>query len=314
MSTPFGFVPTDAVRQILHGSYEHLVARLDEAVQGERERIFGTKDVPVRVLGTFPGSAVIATVDGRFARVRFEEQKGGVIKVVAHEPVNLPVVTEQNLDAFIKKESEDVVEEMLHGNPARAAAKLRGLVPFMEGRTQVSPKQVTESLVVAAHAPRAWKRLYQEQGPQIRRFLWDDLAKLESNRLRPQFKTLYDGTIPEAKLESYRDLVATRLHELAERAGRLADVVEASAKQALSLESSFRGLGEDTVLGIFESFSEDVVSDLRGMQSIIDEGMKRLGCVSCLGELYDALVSEMYDYEVAGRFVERMAVKLRDSQ
>jgi hypothetical protein len=33
-----------------------------------------------------------------------------------------------------------------------------------------------------------------------------------------------------------------------------------------------------------------------------------------LGELYDALVSEMYDYEVAGRFVERMAVKLRDSQ
>jgi hypothetical protein len=187
-------------------------------------------------------------------------------------------------------------------------------VPFMEGRTSVSPKQVTESLVVAAHAPRAWKRLYQEQGPQIRRFLWDDLAKLESHRLQPQFKTLYDGTVPEAKLESYRDLVATRLHELAERAGRLADVVEASAKQALSLESSFRGLGEDTVLGIFESFSEDMVSDLRGVQGIIDEGLKRLGCVSCLGELYDALVSEMYDYEVAGRFVERMAVKLRDSQ
>lgn len=314
MSTPFGFVPTDAVRKILYGSYEHLVARLDEAVQGERERIFGTPDVPVRVLGTFPGHAIIASVDGRFARVKFEEQKGGAVRVVAHEVVDLPVVTEQNLDAFVQQEAAAVVESFMRGETSQAESRLRGLMPFMGDRPQVSSKQITESLVVAAHAPRAWKRLYQEQGSHIRRFLWDDLSKLEAARLHPQFKPLYDGSISDEKLEAYRELVTTKMNDLAERAVRLADVVEASAKQALSLESSFRGLGEDAVLGIFESFSEDMVNDLRGMQGIVDEGLKRLGCVSCLGELYDALVTEMYDYEVAGRFVERMAVKLRDSQ
>lgn len=314
MSTPFGFVPTDAVRQILHGSYEHLVARLDEALQTEGERIFGAKDVPARVLGTFPGHAVVASVDGRFARIRFEEQKGGRVQIVSHEPLALPMVTEQNLDAFVKQEMGEVVESFLRGDTARAEAKLRGLAPFMGERTPASAKQITESLVVAAHAPRAWKRLYQEQGSQIRRFLWSDLAKLESDRLHPQFKQLYNGSIPETKLETYRELVTAKMTALAERAVLLADLVEASARQALTLESNFRGLGEDSVLGIFESFSEDLVGDLRGVQSIIDEGMKRLGCVSCLGELYDALVTEMFDYEVAGRFVERMAAKLRDSQ
>lgn len=305
-----GFIPAAEVRKILHGSHEHLIARLDEVIQQDRKRLFGSSDAQVRVLGTFSGSAVVACSDGRFVRARFEDVSGA-LRILGHEELNVPTVTQKSLPDFVKKEAAGVVEQFLRGDTSGAKKRLEGLTFFVDERANLTDRQVTESVIVSMRAERPWKRLFRERAEHLRQFLKDDLSQLEAVALQQKFQKLYDGSVAETEMEGFRDLVTSDLSYLKERLEALADLVETSAAQVGGLEAKFRELGEDATLTSFRAFAEDLVEDLRGVSMTVSESAKQLDCVSCLGEVYDTVVKDLQQFEMAGRFVERMAAKLR---
>lgn len=305
------FVPTQAVQKLLFGSYEHLISRVDEVVQAECVRLFG-ESCEAKTLGVFPGQAIVGSEDGKFVRVSFEDVQGQKLRLTDHTEIEVPLVTESNISKFVQEEAGRAVDDILNGRIEAARARVRGLSYFVG--EEATDQQLTESWIASISAERPWRRLYKEQNQKIRKFLWGELTSLEENKLGPKYKKLYDGSTPDEELESFREAVASDLSYVAERADALADIIE---KAIVAVGETTPHLGdpeEDAVLSILGTFAEDLAQDLRGVHHTVSEAPGQVGCVSCLGELYDTSAGALYDYEVAGRFVERMAAKLKDAR
>ena len=306
------FVPTQEVQKLLFGSYEHLIARVDEAVQEESSQLFGS-NCEAKTLGVFPGYAVVGNDSGKFVRVQFEDLQGKKLRLTGHESVEVPIVTESNLGSFVVEEAGRAVEEFLKGDTESAQARVRGLSFFIEENPESSEKALVESWIASVSSERPWRRLYKEQTQKIRKFLWGELTSLEENRLSPKFKKLYDGSTTDDELESFRETVESDLLYIAERADALAGVIAVAVEGTDGLLPQLADPEDDAVLTLFSTFAEDLVEDLRGVKHVASEASQNVGCVSCLAELHDNLATGLYDYEVAGRFIERMAVKLKDA-
>ena len=307
------FVPTQDVQKLLYGSYEHLIARVDEAVQADCEKLFG-EECEAQTLGVFPGSAIVGNGNGKFVRVKFEDVKGQKLRLLDHEDLEVPVVNESNLDKFVAEEAGRAVEDILRGDSEAAANRVRGLTFFVEERTEKTDQELTESWIASMATERPWRRLYKEQTQKIRKFLWGELTSLEENRLTPKFKKLYDGSTADEDLETFRESVLADLSYIAERVEALVGVIEEALGSTQDLTQHLADPEDDAVLTLFSTLAEDLIEDLRGVKHITSEASENVGCVSCLGELYDNLATGLYDYEVAGRFIERMAAKLKDAR
>jgi len=308
------FVPSDEVRKLLYGSFEHLVSRVEEAVQKEKAKFFGEDCGAVQTLGVFPGHAIVGTNDGRFVRIKFEDAQGRKLRIVSHEAVEVPVVTNKNLPEYIQQQARQIVEDILNRRSDSAYARLSRLAPLVSEKVAASEKEITEGLISHYAAERPWKRLYKEQVQKIRKFLWGELTALEDSRLTVKYKSLYDGSTDDEKLESFRSTVVKDLAFVAERAGELAALVSAANESVNNVSPKLQDPEDDATVSMFGSFSEDLADDLREMSAAAMEASKNIGCVNCLAELYDNFATMLYDYEVAGRFVERMAAKLRDAR
>jgi hypothetical protein len=223
-------------------------------------------------------------------------------------------VTKENLDTFGKEEAGRAVDDILNGNLDSAQERVRGLTFFVEERTEPSENELVESWIASMSSERPWRKTYKEQTQKIRKFLWGELTSLEENRLSPKFKKLYDGSTSDEELEAFRETVESDLLYIAERAGALIGVIEAAVEGTQDLLPQLADPEDDAVLTLFSTFAEDLAEDLRGVKHVASEASKDVGCVSCLAELHDNMATGLYDYEVAGRFIERMAAKLKDAR
>lgn len=307
------FVPTEEMQKLLKGSFEHVSSKVEHAIQKDKVRIFGEDAGAVKVLGTFPGYAVAAAAPGKFARVKFEEAQNGTVKITNHELLKVPVFTNENVSEFLMGEARSVVEDWNKGNLEAAIDRARGMLPFVQERIQQSEAQIVESIVLGIRADRPWKNLYAERADEIRKFVRSELAELDQAKLTPKFERLYSGEMEAAEVDGYRDLVQSDLSYIGDRIGALEGLIAATIESVEKISDKIAEGDDHDTLVTFLSFSEDLALDLQGLKSLVSEAVRQIGAVDALGRLYDALAEELYNYEVAGRFVEQMASKLIDS-
>lgn len=301
---------SDELRHLLAGSYESLIARVETVVSENAENLFGEKTGTL-VLGTFSGYAVVLSESGKLLRVKFEE-KSGKVNLVEHKELDLPRVLRSDVGSLVLEDASKAVDLMLSGRLSATDPSFVRLVR-MAGSYPKTPEQLVEAVIATAKAKSAWKTIYQEHSARIRRFLWGELMQIEDRRLRPKFQNLYNGSTPDEQLEGFREEVVSGLNTVLARLGDFSKLVESSDKSFGSLKNEFRDLGEDSLYNVVSTFSSDLLDDILRVRGNVEEMLASVTCVSCLAKLYDSLGEELYDFELASRFVNRIATMLRDS-
>lgn len=306
------FVPTDEIKRLTIGSYEHLAAKIDEAVTASAQKIFGEAVTEgVCRVGTFEKSVVVLAPDGRFAKVQFESAADGSIKLTTSEPVAVPVYEASNINEYLLKEARTIVNSILAHDEDTASTKLTSLMSVIPEAVQPTETDLVSGIVFSIHADRPWKRIYRERSEQINSFLGEAIKEIESKKLLAKFDTMLNG-MTEDKLEGHRELVIadldytlegiTKLVTQLEAAGDLADVKDATETE------------EDHLLvTTFAAFTEDLKLDLLSVRAAVTEAKTSVKSVPGLGRLYDALAEESFRYEVASRFAAAMGTSLRAS-
>jgi hypothetical protein len=308
MSMP-RFIPTAEVKRLTRGSYEHIIVQLEEKIRESAEELFDA-DTAIHILGTFPGYVLVATEEGTCARVRYEGLDSGGVKIVKVEEVKVPSYSVENVDEFLRSESERVVELFRKGEINRAAEGLRGLALHSEGWPSPRQEETVEALLKMVSTERPWTRLFEARKDQIQKALWGSLRRIEEARLRPRFRKLYDGSVGTGEFERFRDLVEDRFRVLDARLDAFAGHVREAQVKMQAAAKEVERLGEGEALTTFAAFTEDLLEDVSRITKIAIKSSKQVRRVDSLGRLHDAIVERFSDMEIAGHFVSQLANRL----
>lgn len=301
---------SDDLRHLLSGSYESLIHRVEVMVSENTEKLFGVK-TDALVLGTFSGYAIVLSESGKLVRLKYED-KSGKASLVEHEEVPLPRAKKTDVGSFVLEDAAHVVDRMLSGdlNPSDPSF-LRVL--RMAGSYPKTQEQIVEAVIEASKADSPWRRIFREHSERIRRFLWGDLLRVEDRRIRPKFQNLYDGSTPDERLGEHRNAVTSGLKDIVSRLNEFSKLIDDAGKNLGFLKNEFHDLGEDTLYQTVSLFSSDLLDDILRVRGSVEEMMSSVTCVACLAKLHDSVGEELYDFELASRFVNRIATRLRDS-
>jgi hypothetical protein len=301
-------IPIEEIKKLTRGSYEHVIAVVEQVVQENAEGIFG-KQVGVRLLGTFPGLAIALSEDGDIARISFESTGNGSIRITKHEAVDVPQVDPNKVDDFVRSEVSRAVAEWQAGRVGAAQKIIASVAPYVGERPLMDDRDVVGKLISSFEADRPWKKLFRERSDHFRKLIGAEaLASIDNSRAARKFSTLYDGSISEDQMARYHSLVRSNLAYLSSRVESLRDLVESSYG---SLRSVIRSDDlEDVSVSTLALFAEDLVSDLRRLYTVLTESAKKLTETGSLGRLHDIVAEGLHEYEIAGRFVSTMARRI----
>lgn len=299
------YISTEEVRRLSVGSFEHLIARIEEAVRAEAVQLFGAK-IESSVTATFQGYAIVLAEDGRFVRVKYEDKKGQ-IKILGHEPVKVESIAPDKLDSYLNSESQKAVDAFLAGDVSAAMTRLKSLVPFVENKTAPQDDRMVDAMVAFYRSDRPWRRVFTEKADTIRRLVLDEVAAIHEDRLQVKFRPLYDGSVSGADLEKYRELVIENLQKIGERSGTLIEQVSVAVRDVKA-----KKLDDEAVVSLV-AFGEDLIEDLNATRATVRGAAQRVRKIDCLGKLHDTFAEDFRDRELAGRFVMKMSQRLGDA-
>lgn len=290
------------LQRLTEGSYEHVIARVEEAVQAGSASMFGGP-VQVSLAGTYPGRCLVLAEDGRARRVWWEQSDAGVIFITRSEPVVLEMKTAQEC---VRESVHRAVGAFLEGRIEEARSLLEEAVVVTEPEAKSLAEDSVLGLVTTTlSAPRPWRDLLQEQRDRIEAVLGTKVvAVLRETALEQKFGVLY-SSLGEEDQTGFRDLVHADTTTLKARITSLSRVTEAyyGAVCPLLEHVELRSLPE---VQTYRLFSEDLISSLRLLQTSITEAQERLHSVAGLGALYDLVAENLFDYEVGAAFVAAM--------
>lgn len=310
MDTPF--VPTDEIRRITTGSYEHLIARIEKVVNEDPSRFFGVK-VPASVIGTFTGYALVLAENGDCIRIRYEDNtKTGIGLQVFSGGERVPIQTYKLPVDYLKAEARKAVDCYLRGSQVESAERFRTVLRLVEAKQMSSDEQLAEGVFALLKSERPWKQQLVKNTDKFKNFLGEEtIATIETVRLKPRFTSLYESTeVFVAGIDTYREVVVEALQTLAARIDTLREEVEKAYVQLPSLAEALAEVGESEVLTSLDAFAQDLLNDLRSVHRVVVECSAQLGRIDCLGRIHDSVTEELNQYEVAARFVIEMTLSL----
>jgi hypothetical protein len=313
MAAISSFVPSEDIRKLTFGSYEHLKSQVESSIEASREKLFGS-DAPVQVLGTFSGYAIVLSEDAKVFRVKFEKTEAGGVAPLSSEVLSVPAYKKETLGDFAMHEARAYVEAFMSGSKSVATEHMKNLVPVVKDRaTSPQPARIVESFENLVKGERGWKKVYAAKIAEIRSTVREELPKLDENRMHDKFRRLYDGTMSSTELFSYKDLVTSDLNYLGEKIENLLSGTEKAVNVFKGSVPALKTEQKDPTVKMFESFSEDFVADLKGVKRALSEAADHLNGVDDFGKIYDLLANELYRYEVAGQFVAKMSRRLAEA-
>lgn len=298
------------LRRLMQGSYEQRIGKIAEAVRAHFTQMLGEAR-PIEIIATLDKAAVVLS-EGTFHRVTISESDHGTPRVVEVAPMDVEVYDESNIQEFVAKEATEVVDLFLKGSIKAALLRLEDLAPMVHANPARDETKVVESVATALQAPRHWKRVFEERGSHIKRFLLEDLTELDAGRLRPKFSQLYDGTIGSEKLNGYADLVEEDLEIVMERFEAVRAAVDAAHESAhgrLHEGGSMEAVGQ-----MYAGFAADLIDDLGSLHTLGSRAVFETSDVAARARLRDLLAESLHSREVAGRFVVVVADRLTEAQ
>ena len=310
MAAISSFIPSEDIRKLTFGSYEHLKSQVENSIEASREKLFGS-DAPIQVLGTFSGYAIVLSEDAKVFRVKFEKTESGDVATVSAETLQVPAYKKDTMGEFAMREARAYVEAFLGGSKTVATEHMKNLVPVVKDRSpSPQPPRIVESFGNLVKGERGWKKVYAAKIAEIRATVD---SKLEEHRVPDKFRRLYDGTIGKSELPSYKDLVTSDLKYLGEKIENLLSETEKAVNVFRGAVPALKTEHKDPTVKMFESFSEDFVADLKGVKRALAEATEHLNGVDDFGKIYDLLANELHRYEVAGQFVAKMSRRLAEA-
>jgi hypothetical protein len=264
-------------------------------------------------MATFGDRMIVGTSAGDYFSVKFENNNGELI-LLSPEKVDVPVVSSTNATKSVKEFSLSAVDALM-SESKDAVGKILVLADLQEQQQVSEARDYPAEAQAAVTSGRPWREALSTQWKEISRQVVDKLESIRGAALEAKYKPMYEtNEIPEEKFETYRGMAENDLGVLAERLRALHEAVESAYlpfKDSISkdeLEES-----EEDVLSHFCFFSEDLISDLAEIRSLVADTIENEQCVMCLGQVYDTIAESLTDCEIAGSFVQRMAGALDDA-
>jgi len=305
-------VSVDAIKTLIEGSHEHLGVALDEALHKSRS-VFAKDSEEVTRMATFSDRMIVGTSSGDYFSVKFEHNNGE-LTLLSPEKVDVPVVSSSNATKSVKEFSLSAVDALM-SESKDAVGKILVLADLQEQQQVSEARDYPAEAQAAVTSGRPWREALSTQWKEISRQVVDRLESIRGAALEAKYKPMYEtDEIPEEKFETYRGMAESDLGVLAERLRALHEAVEAAYlpfKDSISKDELDES--EEDVLSHFCFFSEDLISDLAEIRSLVADTIENEQCVMCLGQVYDTIAESLTDCEIAGSFVQRMAGALDDA-
>jgi hypothetical protein len=306
-------IPTEVVGGLIHGSFDALSFRLEEAIEEGRQLFTDKDEVEVGRVATFEDHAIVGTSDGTYFKVPFSE-KDGEINLLLPERLDVPIVESRNAAAYVNNFALGAVDALLHGDLTESKDRLLALSKMQEGVEKQGLRDLVAETKSKLGAQRPWRAVYQEQRQTMDETLGDNLQQIRESSIRSMFAPLYDGTIEEEDFPSYHGQAVASLQRVAARFEAVKDSVRLSygpfAESAKGVECTEE---ERKTLELFGAFSEDLAIDAEAVCEHLRYAIENEECVMCLGQIHDLVAEGLYDYEVASKFIESMSASFNEA-
>lgn len=293
---------SEAFQHLTVGSFEQLLSRVEAAVRAQAVTLFG-ESVEATVVSTFPNYG-IAVANGKTVRFRFED-KDSKIHILAHEAIDTPKNTSECRASFARAESRKVADLFVSGDLTEAKSKLRHLSQLVDERFPTQDAQIVESMIGFRRADRPWKQVFRTKSDEIKRLVLDEASKIENDLSGAKFRSLYNGSIERDRIDTYRDLVT----ESIDKAIKHTDSLHKGVSAALT---SVAG-SSDSVVSSFTAFAKDLAEDLRAVSKTLQEAKARVFQTEYRAKLFDSLMEDFRDRELASLFISKMSRRLQDA-
>lgn len=211
---------------------------------------------------------------------------------------------------FVFGESDSAIRAYFGGDKSALEEAVVKLWNVVDDSILDSESDRLERLTARISGPKSWTPVYESKLDKIKIFLQDFVQKLETNKARPQFKHLYEGTPSDEELESSMTLVQAELTSLLSRYGALREDVSTAVGKVQEIHDSDPSLkGTEAALAL-NRLSEALLQDLSELIHVVHESIKNLSNVESLAIVYDTLAEELHAYETAGTFLKEMTSRL----
>ena len=297
IESPKKLLPVSESRRLRTGSYEE---RIESAMRA-LESFYGPGAVDL--IATRDDCAVVSTAAG-YHRVSIE---GGTCRVIQE----LDVQDYESASTYMAMEEAAgrVADKVVQGDIRAAVQLLEGILGGVAALPPTTPGVDFEIVRLEGYMkrPTLWRRLFEARRDSFEDFLDGRLQELQEGRLISDLSKLYDGSIEVANLDDYEDQVEVQLAAVGERLrGLQAEVLEA-------LKTVELGLRDEQTVETFLAFTRDLRDDLREVRRRCEDALVTVDGIRSRGKLCDVLVEELYDREVAGRFVVVAAERLSEA-
>ena len=300
-------VPAEVISDLVRGSFDALSYRLEEAIE-ERRTLFTDKDeVEVGRVATFEDHAIVGTSEGSYFKVKYTD-KDGDINLLLPERLNVEIVESNNAAEYVSGFAQKAVDALMRGDLTESKDRLLALSKMQEGIDRQGLRDLVAEMQHKMNIDRPWRVVFGEQRQIMDETIGDDLQLIREASLRPMFAPLYDGTIEEEDFPSYHGQAVDALSKASARFEAVKDSVRLSyGAFKESLETAEYSEEEGKTLEMFGVFAEDLAIDADAVRENIAYAIENEECVMCLGQIHDLVAEGLYEYEVAGKFIERMA-------
>ena len=298
------FVPTEAIRDLSRGSFEHLTLRIDDAIEEGASHFVGEDKVELARVATFSDRVIVGSSDGRYFSTPFKDD-GEKITFGIPESMDVPTVDASNASSYINKFVYKTVDALLTGTPEAQKESIVALLDLDESMGVGEGKDLAALVVDIISAIPAWKAAFRENIDNILGQLSD--VKTES-AIEVKYAPLYNGTIPEERFHLYLEGARSDLQAVFDRLNSAETKVERAylpfveeIKNNMVDEQSLDTVHE------FALFSEGVMEEIHDLREHVKLAIENERCAMCLGQIHDAIAESLTEYEIASAFVEHMA-------
>src|SRR5580698_8936313 len=110
-------VPTEAIRNLTHGSFEHLSLRLDDAIAENADLFLGGQKSTVAKIATFKEHVIVGTADGRYFACPYRDDHG-TIAFAMPEAIDVPLIDNNNVKEYYNDTLGNIVDSLMTGRRA----------------------------------------------------------------------------------------------------------------------------------------------------------------------------------------------------
>jgi hypothetical protein len=240
---------------------------------------------------------VVVNGDAKFLSAKYSIGDGFVINFGEPKMLDVKLVSEEDIVS-------NSVQSFLDGKSLHEG--LKGLVGLVGSDPGSAFSEMLNRLKMLFSKGGLWRNSLKGREEEVGGFAWDaDYGDLNIFS-DPIFEHLYEGDT-DVDLEEYRDDVRDRLINLESRIVKILGLATGAFEEFRHKASAVRDYESDSVLSQFDAFSEDYLSHLSDVGTVVSEAVRDSGdgCVQCSALVHDEVVKRMKELELGGRFIRK---------